>query len=184
MENKILKLIPVNNQNLEIIETADGKLVPIRPICDVFGISYQSQIDKIKDDEILAPTLRLSISVASDGKDREMQCLPYKYIFGWLFTINPKNVSPESAELVKLYKAVCYDILYNNLADKSDFLEEKQKMLDEKLSELQIAQYNFNQYKDNLKTVKATLQKIQKLTFEEWQFEKNQLTIVYEPVNN
>lgn len=184
MENRVLKLRPVNNQNLEIIETAEGKLVPIRPICLALGISSEVQIEKLKKHPIFSSTYMFSISVAEDGKNREMFCLPFKYIFGWLFSIDARNVNENSAENIINAQLLCYDILYNNLADKSDFLEEKQKMLNQKLSEFEITQEIFNQNKEKLKLAKTSLQKIQNLTFEEWQLEKNQLTIVYEPVNN
>lgn len=36
--------------------------------------------------------------VAADGKQREMLCLPIRYVFGWLFTINPANVNEEARE--------------------------------------------------------------------------------------
>jgi hypothetical protein len=31
-------------------------------------------------------------SVASDGKEREMLCLPLEFVFGWLFTIDSERV--------------------------------------------------------------------------------------------
>jgi hypothetical protein len=33
--------------------------------------------------------------VATDGKKREMVTIPYRFVFGWLFTINSKNVVSE-----------------------------------------------------------------------------------------
>ncbi|NEM97202.1 phage antirepressor N-terminal domain-containing protein [Pontibacter burrus] len=37
--------------------------------------------------------------------------------FGWLFSINPKNVKPETQNAVRRYKSLCYDILYQNFSD-------------------------------------------------------------------
>lgn len=79
------------------------KLIPIKPICEALGIDYARQFQKLKDDEDLGPTIGLTPTVAADGKIREMVCLPMEFIFGWLFTINPKNVKPEAQEAVMSY---------------------------------------------------------------------------------
>lgn len=56
----------------------------------------------------------LSMVVAADGKEREMLCLPLRYVYGWLFTINPKNVAPAAREAVTRYRRECYDVLYHH----------------------------------------------------------------------
>lgn len=43
-----------------------------------------------------------------------MFCLPLKYVYGWLFTINPKNVAPEARDAVTRYRRECYDVLYEH----------------------------------------------------------------------
>lgn len=93
----------------------DGEIfVPIKPICEAIGIDVESQRDKIQADEILSSTAVFSTAVAADGKDREMYCLPLRYIYGWLFTINPKNVAPAAREAVVRYRRECYDVLYEH----------------------------------------------------------------------
>lgn len=91
-------------------------LIPIRPICDALGVAYPRQYGKIKDDETLAPTVTLRVTVGADGKQREMVCLPLRFIFGWLFTINPANVSEEAKESVMRYRLECYNALYDHFA--------------------------------------------------------------------
>lgn len=93
----------------------DGEIfVPIKPICDALGIDVESQRVKINANEILSSTAVLSTAVAADGKEREMYCLPLRYVYGWLFTINPKNVAPEAREAVTRYRRECYDVLYEH----------------------------------------------------------------------
>lgn len=41
-----------------------------------------------------------------------MLCLPFEFVFGWLFTINPDKVKPEAAEAVIRYKRECYHALF------------------------------------------------------------------------
>ena len=49
--------------NVDIMSISDERLVPIKPI---------------------VPTALLCKAVGTDGKQREMFCLPMEYIFGWL----------------------------------------------------------------------------------------------------
>ena len=65
-----------------------------------------------------------------------MVCLPLMYIYGWLFTINPKNVAPEAKETVTKYRMECYQALYRHfesLRNKTLLERETEaKLLDEK----------------------------------------------------
>lgn len=54
--------------------------------------------------------------VGADNKEREMVCLAVKFIYGWLFTINPGKVAPEAREAVTRYRRECYDVLYDHFA--------------------------------------------------------------------
>lgn len=119
----------------------DGEIfVPIKPVCDAIGIDDRAQRDKIQSDDILASTGVLSTSVAADGKEREMYCLPLKYVYGWLFTINPKNVAPEAREAVTRYRRECYDVLYDHFAGAATRQQEQnraeQSLLDRKAAAL------------------------------------------------
>lgn len=97
--------------------TQDGEtFVPIKPICQALGIADNKQREKIKEDEILNSVGTLRVSTGADGKAYEMFCLPLRYVYGWLFTINPKNVAPEAREAVSRYRRECYDVLYNHFA--------------------------------------------------------------------
>lgn len=110
MEAKIITRV----NNVDIIATSDEQLVPIRPICEALGIDVERQRRKIQEDEDLNSTAALTPAVGADGKEREMLCLPIRYIFGWMFTINPKNVKPEAQEAVRIYRRKCYDALYSH----------------------------------------------------------------------
>lgn len=112
---------------IDIVTVADENgevFVPIKPICQAIGVDVESQIDKIESDEILGSTTVLSTVVAADGKAREMRSLPLKYVYGWLFTINPRNVSPEAREAVARYRRECYDVLYEHFTGMARRVEE------------------------------------------------------------
>lgn len=121
------KIITINN--VDIVSTkVDGQtLVPIRPICDALGVDYSGQLQKLKNDDELAPTVGLSPTVGADGKDREMVCLPLEFVFGWLFTINPANVKEEAREAVKQYRRECYHALFLHFFEKSEKYQDREK---------------------------------------------------------
>ena len=110
MERKLITTI--NGKDIYAITENGEVYVPIKPICEALGIDAESQRSKIQSDETLSSTAVLSTVVAADSKDREMYCLPLRYIYGWLFTINPKNVAESARNAVLIYRRECYDALY------------------------------------------------------------------------
>lgn len=90
--------------------------IPVKPICDAIGVAFQPQHLKLQEHEILAPTITLRMIVAADGKNREMVCLPLEFVYGWIFTINTKNVPEKAHDSVLRYQRECYDILYRHFA--------------------------------------------------------------------
>lgn len=95
-----------------VIDENNQTLVPIRPICEAIGVSFQGQHNRLKEDPLLASTVNLRLMVGADGKKREMVCLPIKYVYGWIFRIDSRNVSEDARESVQKYQKECYDILY------------------------------------------------------------------------
>lgn len=115
-----LSIGKINGVEIYAIEKEDGTiLVPIRPICTALGIDDKTQRDKINEDEDLSSTGGIIPSVGADGKEREMFCLPKRYIYGWLFTISPSKVAPEARETVRRYRRQCYDALSDYFDGKS-----------------------------------------------------------------
>jgi len=136
MTEKIKTVAKINNVSITLIDDAD-KLVPIKPICEALGVDDKNQRTKIKNDEILGSVGVLSTSTGKDGKQYEMFCLPYMYALGWLFTINPKNVKEESQETIIKYKMECYTALFNHFVGKSEFLEQKQLVIEKQLEDIE-----------------------------------------------
>ena len=71
-----------------IASTGDDELVPIRPICDLFGIASNKQIEKLNENPLFSSTGTLRVSVGADKREREMYCLPVEYCFAWMLGIN------------------------------------------------------------------------------------------------
>jgi len=106
----------INGVDIVAVER-DGKIfVPIKPICDAVGIAFPAQYSKLQEDVFLAPTVTIIVMVAADGKEREMFCLPLRYVYGWLATINPGKVAESAREAVIRYRRECYEVLYDHFA--------------------------------------------------------------------
>ena len=169
----------VNDQKIMVIENGE-KLVPIKPICEALGIDAKVQRNKLNSDEILSSVRVLSTSTGNDGKQYEMVCLPFKYIFGWLFTINPKNVAPEAKESVLRYKMICYDVLYKHFTEKTEFLEDHQSDLDKHYRAVEIAESKVKAAKKELSEAKRRLDNVKTISFEEWKSKKALVELPFE----
>lgn len=156
METKIIARV----NNVDIVATSDEQMVPIRPICEALGIAYERQSTKLKEHPILSSTVTLKVMVAADGKNREMLCLPVRYVFGWLFTINPANVNEESRETLIAYQQKCYDALY------SHFFGSQKRQLEQNQIEISLLEElaDLNQQQQQLKqTINEKRRKLEKL---------------------
>lgn len=166
----------VNNVEIVVVENGD-KYVAIKPVCDALGVDFQKQLERIKDDEILGQLYTIRYMVGADGKAREMGVLPFKYIFGWLFSINTKKVAPEARESVIRYKLECYDALYNHFTRYAEYVEFRNEKIEEQLVIVEAINLNFRQTKDQLLEAKEELNRRRRLTFQEYQAMKSQLTL-------
>ena len=123
----------INNQEIIIISENTNWFIPIKPICNALGIGYSSQYQKLKEDEYLSSAIKLKPATGANGKTYQMVCIPFELVFGWLFTINPKNVAPEAKEPVRHCRMECYKALINHVHQYLSFIEEKQERLIEQL---------------------------------------------------
>ena len=156
METKTI----VRVNNVDIIATSDEQMIAIRPICEALGISVERQRKKIQEDEDLNSVAALRAATGADGKRYEMLCLPVRYIFGLLFTINPANVKPEAQEAVRVYRRSCYDALYHH------FFGTQRRQLEQNRAEIALLEElaELNQQQQQLKqTIADKRRKLEKL---------------------
>lgn len=67
----------------------------------------------------MSSTVALRATVGGDGKQRDMVCLPFEFVFGWLFTISPDSVATEeAAEAAIRYKRECYHALFTHFVKR------------------------------------------------------------------
>jgi len=173
MENKLTTVAKVNEVEIFIIE-GDEKRVAIKPICDALGIDYSTQVQRVKDDPILGSTVGLSPTVGADGKDREMVSIPFKFVFGWLFRIDSRNVKEESRESVLKYQLHCYNALYNSLFLYVEFVEYRARLVDVELEKYHEAREGFSQARSRMNEAETNLNRVRQLTYEKYVSEKHQ----------
>ena len=173
METKTIA--KVNNQSILVIEDLfKEKLVPIRPICDALGVDFEGQRQRISRDEILNSVAFMTKATGADGKQYEMSCLPLKFVFGWLFTIDTSRVNEEAREAVITYKLKCYDVLYNYFVEYSDFVEARAKAMDRQLEIYQDLQRKFKEARFSMDEAKKKLNMAREITFDKFRTVKAQ----------
>lgn len=167
----------VNGISLQVVADEREQLVAVKPVCEILGVAYPPQFAKLKEHPIFGSVITLSITTGADGKEYEMACIPLRYFPSWLFSINPNNVKEEIRENLMEYQKKCNDILYDYFFSRVDFSRKKEvavtkakEVCDEKIELLRIA-------KSELKVAENELNKALALTFEEWQADRQQLTI-------
>ena len=158
--NKIL-ITSINGIDIYAVNDKDGNVfVPVKPICDAIGVAYQTQHLKLQEHEILAPTITLRVMVAADGKQREMVCLPLEFVYGWIFTINTKNVSEKAHDSVLRYQLECYNALYRHFAGSLRRRVEENEVEIELLRQINSAIADEKEAKNRRKDAEEALSKL------------------------
>ena len=96
----------------------DGTVfVPVRPLCELLGVSWQGQARKLRSDPVLSDvsmTVNISLqSSATRGKrtSYDMVSLPLDYLNGWLFGINANRVKDGIRPQLIRYQREVYQVL-------------------------------------------------------------------------
>jgi len=172
-------LAKINNVAIQMVSDSNEKFIPIRPICEALGIDIHSQRKRIERDEILNSVGVIMTATGTDKKQYEMYCIPFKFVFGWLFTIDTSRINEDAREAVIKYKLECYNVLYNHFTSFANFVDQKQSKMEEQLSVVKEAKANFTHARNTLYEAEKKLQIISKLTIEDYDTEKNQLKLEF-----
>ena len=85
--------------------------VPLLPICNYLELDWSAQYRRVRRDTILDEEAITIMLEATDGRNREMVCLPLELLNGWLFGINASRVKEPIKERLLRYQKECYRIL-------------------------------------------------------------------------
>lgn len=169
----------INNQQIIIIENGE-KRVAVKPICEALGIDFSGQLQRLKRDEILNSTMVTVTTVGGDGKDREMVTIPFKFVFGWLFTIDHKQVKEGVREAVIRYKMECYDALYAHFTELDEYLKFRTQLAEQVWDQVEAARDDFKDAKAKLERLKVEFAEARALTIDTYRQKKAQLELQFD----
>lgn len=103
--------VPFYEDTVVLVDSGNEPFVSMKPIVVNMGLSWQGQHEKLM--EKFGPTVREILTVAEDGKQRGMLCLPLKKLPAWLYSISPNKVKPEIRDKIIRYQNECDDALWD-----------------------------------------------------------------------
>ena len=121
----------------------------------------------------------LSTTVGADKKQREMATIPFKFVFGWLFKIDARNIKEQARNNLLKYQLECYNVLYDYFTSYQEFVEERQKLMNEKMDELHQVKQEFATAKNKLKETEKELYEIGHLDYWEYKAQQNQMKMAF-----
>lgn len=112
MQNQI-QTVNFHEQSLITLQKDGVAYVAMKPICENIGLDWEAQRQRISRDEVLNSTACMIKAVATDGKNRELLCLPIHYLNGWLFGVDTNRVKAQIKDKLITYKKECYQALFD-----------------------------------------------------------------------
>lgn len=108
------QLFPVtfHGDTIFCIDYQNQPYTPMRPIVENMGLDWGSQSVKLNANKERW-TVAIIATVAQDGNEREMLCMPVRKLPAYLNSINPRKVRSELRAKIELYQAESDDALWN-----------------------------------------------------------------------
>lgn len=160
MKKSIKKFLNFNGTNIYFLDIDGTYWIAIKPICKALNVDYIQQFKNIKIDNILSGVLCKHTMHDASNRLQEMTCLPEKFIYGWIFSIQ------SSSEELKKYKKECYEVLFDYfrgaIVKKQEILEDKAVKIVEKNNALEVLRQT-PEYQNYMK-VKGDLSEIDKIS--------------------
>jgi P22_AR N-terminal domain/ORF6C domain len=97
------------------IESEPQIYVPLRPICEYLGLSWNGQRERVMRDEVLSEAVRfIRVTRAnSSGGNPNLLALPLELLPGFLFGVTTSRIKAELRERIILYRRECYRRLWD-----------------------------------------------------------------------
>jgi len=136
------KFLIFNEVKIYFLDVEGNYWIAYKPIVDALGIDSNRSHKNLIKHKIFGPACAIQpMQVSNNGINqvRNMTCIPEKYVYGWLLSLNSEN------ENLLEFQKKCYDLLFDyfrcSFIQREKILEEKavslikQKNLLEKLKE-------------------------------------------------
>lgn len=124
MNQVVQKFLEFNGKTLMFLGKNGEYWVALKPICEALRLEYTRTFKNVKSDPILGQLLAEQPMVGADDRVRKMTCIPERWVYGWLFSI--QSSSPELIE----YKKLCYEVLdnyFHGSLNRKDLIQAKAK---------------------------------------------------------
>lgn len=118
-----LSPVTFHGDTIFCIDYQGQPFTPMKPIVENLGLDWATQFRKLKNNEsrwgivIMTTATRGTVTniatVAQDGNEQEMLCMPVRKLPAYLNSINPRKVRPELRAKIELYQAESDDALWN-----------------------------------------------------------------------
>ena len=92
----------------------DKNYIPVKPMCDFFGIDYDHVIKNIKRDPILPFQTAKKTCETLFGDKRPRICLSKKGFLRWIQVLNVHSVKPELRDSLIEYQRSIFDYFYGD----------------------------------------------------------------------
>jgi hypothetical protein len=126
MNKQVSKFLEFNGKTLVFLAVDGEYWVALKPICEALNVEYTRTFKNSKADPIFGAALAIQPMQVPGDQTRNMICLPEKWIYGWLISI--QSASPE----LQQYKKQCYEVLNNYfhgaITGRKNLLREKAKI--------------------------------------------------------
>ncbi len=112
MTELVQRPVSFYGDDLVVVKQGEMDYTPVKPVCDILGIDWESQRERIQKDDVLAEAAQtITLYLPGDARPYPRLCLPLDYLHGWLFGVNGNLIRPELRERLILYKRECYRVL-------------------------------------------------------------------------
>jgi len=98
---------------IKIVVTDDGQFVPLKPVCEIIGLSWVAQLERTKAHTVLGRRLQELTVPSGRHRDYKMVCIPLAKFDFWLATINAARYENEAIkDRLTQFQEKCADVLY------------------------------------------------------------------------
>ena len=111
------KEVVFHDDLITAVRVEDGTIyVPVRPICNLLGVAWNAQFERIKRDAVLSEVITVvrvtrTTAGATKHQTNQLSALPLDYLNGWLFGINANRVKASVRAGLIRYQKECYRVL-------------------------------------------------------------------------
>jgi hypothetical protein len=107
MKKATEKFLEFNGKTVYFLAANGTYWIAVKPLCEALGVDYEAQRKAIHRHPILSRAPSEQTVHDRSGRLQKMLCLPEKFVYGWLFSIESTKVD------LSEYQLQCYELLFD-----------------------------------------------------------------------